>query len=224
MARDDPYDEGGRCAHHGRTSGPDFGLLHRKLSGTGSAEGGHRRRARQRQIQGLGDADAGLAPARSAGDARRHDLVVRPVRQPARPAQSEDRRDEGVSDPGAGRSARPDQRQGRQHLVRGQLGRPHRQARSEDRRVDALRDARSEGEGPAHAAVRQERHPLVQRAERRLHGPARSRRPATSSCSRRSARPVSSPMRCVSCRTNGGRGSAISARTRSRPSIPIRSS
>ena len=83
------------------------------------------RRRHARQDQGMDRADAGLAPARSAGRIRRLHLVHRPVRQRARPRRSRRparsrnsvRRHTGL------RPARPGRRQGRQHLVHRELPR-----------------------------------------------------------------------------------------------------
>ena len=47
-------------------------------------------------VQGMGDADARPAFARSGSGGRRVDLVGRAIRQPDRTARSEDRRDEGI--------------------------------------------------------------------------------------------------------------------------------
>ena len=170
----------------------------------------------------LGDADAGLAPARSAGDARRHDLVVGAVRQPARPARSQDRRDEGIPDPGARRPhGLINDKDGNIWYAGnwgGHIGKLD--PKTGEYKFYPMPDPKAAR--PAHAAVRQGRHPLVQRAERRLHGPARSQDRRHQAVARRSARPASSPMRCASSPTAGSPGSAISARTRSRPSTRTR--
>ena len=123
----------GRRSDRRRAGRADQGLPDRELPGKAAAQAGRDRRPGPGQVPAMDGADAGLAPARSAGDARRRAVVVGTVRQPPRPARSQDRRDEGISDSREGRPARADQRQGRQHLVRRQLGRPHRQARREDR-------------------------------------------------------------------------------------------
>ena len=74
--------------------------------------------------QGMGGAVARIASARSARRPRRLDLVDRAMGQRARPARSEDRRDEGVpAEDAAVRPARPGRGQGRQHLVHRQLRR-----------------------------------------------------------------------------------------------------
>ena len=66
------------------------------LSAEARTRAGARARQRAGDLQGMDRADARPALARSAADRRRHDLVERPVHQPRRPPQSEDRRDEGI--------------------------------------------------------------------------------------------------------------------------------
>ena len=90
------HDEEHRRADPAGPAGRHQGLSGDQLAREAQADRGRHSRTSAGRVQELACADAGLPPARSAGDAGRDDLVVRPVRQQTRPPRSEDGRDEGI--------------------------------------------------------------------------------------------------------------------------------
>ena len=105
--RDADDGQSGRC-RAGGPGRPAHGVFDQELSGKGQARRRGDPGARQGFVQGVAGADAGVAAARSVGGAGRLALVHRPDGQCARPARSEDRRDQGISAQDAAlRTARP---------------------------------------------------------------------------------------------------------------------
>ena len=105
---------------------------------------------------------------------RRRDLVHRATRRHARPARPGHRPDQGVpAQDAAHRPARACRGQGRQHLVHRQ---PHAIIGKLDPKTGNVTEypmPDPEGEGPAHAQLRPERHPVVHGAGRQHGRPAR---------------------------------------------------
>ena len=140
-------------------------------------------RARADFAEGMGDAAARPALARSGAGGGRLDLVRRAVRQPDGQHQSGDRRDQGIRAAGQRQAAHRRARCQGQHLVHRQHQRLARLSRSEDRQDHGLQDARPQGEGPAHAGLRQERASAGSRCRTATWSGASIRRAATSSSS-----------------------------------------
>ena len=110
-------------------------------------------------------ADTRTAGARSAAARRSDHLLDRHVREPGRPARSQDRRDARVQAAAGHDPAQHPQRPRRQHLVHRQRQRHGRPARSAHRRHQGLSDAGSRGARSPHADLRSRRQPVVHAAE-----------------------------------------------------------